>query len=256
MVNLIYEQLQDNIREGKKVDKPLTNWFLLTFVLSWLTLGIALVYTFIKRILRVDKYIRRKSEYFDIVIHFIEVESNERGLDDYENIMNRLKTRLQEFKNNAPYIMPYFIKAFIPLIIFTIFLALFVLLTGIGNIENYLLIVIFSVWAVFAFGVIIVYIYKMNKVWDDIQKFEHDMYEDISRAFISLKLIEHPIMYYMDLSIKKEFVKYTILGFVTCGIWFLVWDYYVHTAPDNMYKIFHGAENKVSEIIKSCCRRD
>ena len=140
MVNLIYEQLQDNIREGKKVDKPLTNWFLLTFVLSWLTLGIALVYTFIKRILRVDKYIRRKSEYFDIVIHFIEVESNERGLDDYENIMNRLKTRLQEFKNTEHYIMPYFIKAFIPLIIFTIFLALFVLLTGIGNIENYLLI--------------------------------------------------------------------------------------------------------------------
>ena len=110
MVNLIYEQLQDNIRQGRKVDKPLLNWFLLTFVLSWLTLGIALIYTFIKRILRVDKYVRRKSEYFDIVIHFIELEANERGLDDYDKIMNGLKERLEEFRNSNILIMPYFIK--------------------------------------------------------------------------------------------------------------------------------------------------
>lgn len=256
MVNLIYGQLQENIRQGKKVDKPLLNWFLVTFVLSWLTFGVAIIYVFIKRILRVDKYIRRKIEYFDIVIHFIEVESNERGLEDYENIMNNLKNKLNNFKNESLYIMPYFIKAFIPLIIFTTFLVLFIFFTGIENIEMWLLLVIGIVWALFAFGVIIVYIYKMNKVWDEIQKFEYAMYEEISRAFIELKLIEHPIMYYMDLSIKKEFVKYTILGFITCGVWFLVWDYYVHTAPDKLYNTFHGAETTVLEIIKSCCRRD
>ena len=47
MVNLVYNQLQENILERQKVDKPLINWFLLTFVLSWLTFGIALVYVFI-----------------------------------------------------------------------------------------------------------------------------------------------------------------------------------------------------------------
>lgn len=57
MVNLIYEQLQDNIRQGRKVDKPLLNWYLTVFVLSWLTFGTALIYIFIKRILKVDKYI-------------------------------------------------------------------------------------------------------------------------------------------------------------------------------------------------------
>lgn len=256
MVNLIYEQLQDNIRQGRKVDKPLLNWFLLTFVLSWLTLGIGLIYTFIKRILRVDKYIRRKSEYFDIVIHFIELEANERGLDDYDKIMNGLKERLEEFRNSNILIMPYFIKAFIPLIILTIFFALYILITGINNIEVNLLITIIAIWAVFAFGVIIIYIYKMNKVWDDIQRFEYDMYEYISKAFISLKLIDDPIIYYMDLTIKKDFIKYTIFGFITLGIWFLVWDYYVHTAPERLYKTFHSAEDRVSSIIKSCCRRD
>ncbi len=256
MVNLIYEQLQDNIRQGRKVDKPLLNWFLLTFVLSWLTLGIALIYTFIKRILRVDKYVRRKSEYFDIVIHFIELEANERGLDDYDKIMNGLKERLEEFRNSNILIMPYFIKAFIPLIILTIFFALYILITGINNIEVNLLITIIAIWAVFAFGVIIIYIYKMNKVWDDIQRFEYDMYEYISKAFISLKLIDDPIIYYMDLTIKKDFIKYTIFGFITLGIWFLVWDYYVHTAPERLYKTFHSAEDRVSGIIKSCCRRD
>lgn len=256
MVNLIYEQLQDNIRQGRKVDKPLLNWFLLTFVLSWLTLGIALVYSFIKRILKVDKYIRRKYEYFDVVIHFIEVESNERGLENYDSIISRLKERLNEFKQDNLFIMPYFIKAFIPLIIFTVFLLLFILLTGISNIELWLLIVIGVVWGLFAFGIIIVYIYKMNKVWDEIQQFEYDMYEEISRAFISLKLIEHPIMFYMDLSVKKDFIKYTVLGFLTAGIWFLVWDYHIHTVPERLYKTFHQAENTVLEVVKSCCIRD
>ena len=32
MVNLVYNQLQENIIERQKVDKPLINWFLLTFV--------------------------------------------------------------------------------------------------------------------------------------------------------------------------------------------------------------------------------
>ena len=94
MVNLVYNQLQENILERKKVDKP----FLLTFVLSWLTFGIALIYVFIKRILRVDKYIRRKYEFFDIVIHFIEIEANERGLDNYETYIKELKGRLARFQ--------------------------------------------------------------------------------------------------------------------------------------------------------------
>lgn len=256
MVNLIYEQLQDNIRQGRKVDKPLLNWYLTVFVLSWLTFGTALIYIFIKRILKVDKYIRRKYEYFDIIIYFIEVESNERNFNNYENIINKLKGRLQEFKNENFLLMPYFIKAFIPLIIFTVFLIFFIIFTGIKNIELWLLTVIIIVWGLFAFGVIIVYIYKMNKVWDEIQKFEYEMYEEISGAFIALNLIEHPIIYYIDTSIKKDFIKYTVLGFLTIGIWFLVWDYHIHTAPERLYKIFHGAEDSVLEIIKSCCRRD
>ena len=120
MVNVVYNQLKDNIREREKVDKPLINWFLLTFILSWLTFGIAFVYVFIKRILRVDKYIRRKHEFFDMVIHFIELESNERGLDKYEEYMSSLRGRLSRFQKEVHPVMPFVIKGFLPVIIFTL----------------------------------------------------------------------------------------------------------------------------------------
>lgn len=56
--------------------------------------------------------------------------------------------------------------------------------------------------------------------------------------------------------LTSDFTIYTILGFATGGIWFLVWDYYIHTAPDNMYQIFHKAEDIMIEVVTSCCKRD
>lgn len=256
MVNLVYNQLQENIIERQKVDKPLINWFLLTFILSWLTFGTALVYVFIKRILRVDKYIRRKYEFFDMIIHFIELEANERGLENYESYMQELKGRLSKFQIETKPLMPFVIKAFIPVIIFTLFVVLFIVFTGISNISFTTLLAVLIIWGIDTAIVVLIYIYRMNKVWDDIQQFESEMYDTISYIFISLKLLDQPVIYCTDPRIKKDFVLYTILGFVTCGIWFLVWDYYIHKAPDEMYNTFHKAEDVMIEVVKSCCKRD
>ena len=256
MVNLVYNQLQENIIERQKVDKPLINWFLLTFILSWLTFGTALVYVFIKRILRVDKYIRRKYKFFDMIIHFIELEANERGLENYESYMQELKGRLSKFQIETKPLMPFVIKAFIPVIIFTLFVVLFIVFTGISNISFTTLLAVLIIWGIDTAIVVLIYIYRMNKVWDDIQQFESEMYDTISHIFISLKLLDQPVIYCTDPRIKKDFVLYTILGFVTCGIWFLVWDYYIHKAPDEMYNTFHKAEDVMIEVVKSCCKRD
>lgn len=256
MVNLVYNQLQENILERQKVDKPLINWFLLTFVLSWLTLGTALIYVFIKRILRVDKYIRRKYEFFDMIIHFIELESNERGLENYAVYMAELKGRLARFQREVRPVMPFVIKAFIPVIIFTLFAVLFIAFTGISNISAVTLTALLVIWGIDTAVVILIYIYKMNRIWDDVQQFESEMYDNISHIFLSLKLIDQPLIYCTDKRIKKDFVTYTILGFITCGVWFLVWDYYIHTAPDKMYHTFHKSEDIMVEVVKSCCKRD
>ena len=152
MVNLVYNQLQENILERKKVDKPLINWFLLTFVLSWLTFGIALIYVFIKRILRVDKYIRRKYEFFDIVIHFIEIEANERGLDNYETYIKELKGRLARFQMEVKPLMPFVIKAFIPVIMFTLFIVFFIVFTGLSNISSVTLMAVLVIWGFYTAG--------------------------------------------------------------------------------------------------------
>lgn len=256
MVNLVYNQLQENILERKKVDKPLLNWFLLTFVLSWLTLGIAVIYVFIERILRVDKYIRRKYEFFDILIHFIEIESKERKLDNNDIYISTLKNRLTKFKREIHPVMPFVIKVFIPVAVFTLFIICFIAFTDLSHIPTTTIIIVLVIWGIDTSVMMLIYMYKMNRIWDDIQQFESDMYETISEVFISFKLIDHPVIYYTDPKIRKNFIIYTILGFITCGIWFVVWDYQVYTAPDNMYNIFHKAEDTMVEVVRSCCKRD
>ena len=44
---------------------------------------------------------------------------------------------------------------------------------------------------------------------------------------------------------------FLILSIVTFGIWALVWDYKIHTDPENLYGDFHGIEDTVLQVVRS-----
>lgn len=254
MINVIYEQLKDNIMARENVDKPLMNWFFIVFVLSWLTCGVVPIYMFIKRILRVDKYLNRKKEFFDIVIHFVEIKAEENKEENYEKNILFLKNRLQVFNSQVKPIMTFVIKFMAPAVTFTIFIVLFIAMTDTKKISVIIDYIIF-IWILYVLIVLFTYIYKMNRIWDDIQNFEKDMYDSISQIFISLNLLHEPIPYDTDPHLKKDFHKYSALVVLVLGIWLIVWDYLIHVAPDKMYITFHKAEDTVMEVVKENCIR-
>src|SRR5437773_1069635 len=96
----------------------------------------------------------------------------------------------------------------------------------------------------------LVWLYKIDKVWNDLQKIEQHFDDKISQMWIKMGLTRYPITFEVDASKNRSYFLYLILSVVTCGIWALVWDYKIHTDPDNLYKEFHVVEDTVLQTVR------
>ena len=105
------------------------------------------------------------------------------------------------------------------------------------------MIVTLGIWA-------FVWLYKMNKIWYDLQKIEQDFDDKISQIWSKLGLIKYPLSFNLDSSKNRSYALYLILSIITFGIWSLVWDFKIHTDPDNLYKEFHSIEDTVLQIVR------
>lgn len=94
------------------------------------------------------------------------------------------------------------------------------------------------------------FLYKINKVWNDIQNFETEFYDRLSQIWKKLEILKYPISFNRDASKNRGYAMYLILTIVTCGIFGLVWDYEIHTDPDNLYKEFHSAEDTILQAVR------
>ena len=90
----------------------------------------------------------------------------------------------------------------------------------------------------------------MNKIWYDLQKVELDFDDKLSQIWSKLGLIKYPISFNLDSSKKRSYPLYLILSIVTLGIWGLVWDYKIHTDPENLYKEFHLIEDTILQTVR------
>ena len=96
-----------------------------------------------------------------------------------------------------------------------------------------------------------IWLYKMNRVWYDLQKIEQDFDDKLSQIWIKAGLIKYPLTFNLDCSKNRSYILYFILSIVTFGIWGLVWDYKIHTDPDNIYKEFHSVEDTVLQTVRT-----
>lgn len=214
------QKIERNIKERIEVDVPLINWWLNILIVTPVTLGIYSIILFFKKTSRVDKFIIRKKEYYQNVIEYTERFAQEKGTyDDTRNEIEDLKFLMTNAFNSK-------IKEIK------------------GGISFLLTIVTFGIWA-------FIWMYKMNKVWDDLQKLEQEFDDKVSQIWLKLELTKYPINFNINSSKKRSFVLYLILSTVTFGIWGLVWDYKIHTDPDNLYKEFHQVEDTILNTVRN-----
>lgn len=213
------QRIERSIRDRSDVDGPLINYWIYIFILFLLTFGIYSIVLFFQRIGRIDKFIIRKRDYYEGVIEFLEKYSQEQDkYDEFQNEIEDLKTIYQmEFFNNIKEI-----KAGMSFLL--------------------------AIVTIGIYGFIV--LYKLNKVWNDLQIFERNFDDRLSQLLIKLELSTYPLTFKSDPTKNRSFSMYLVLGFVTFGIWFIVWDYKIHTDPDNLYKEFHSVEDTILNIVR------
>ncbi len=212
-------QIEKSIKERRESDIKLTNYWITMFLLSPVTLGIYPLILNFKQIIRIDKFIQRKRKYYDGIIKYTEKYLKEKNcFDEYQVKYNELNS----FYNEV------FLKECKEL--------------------NVFLSIIFSI---ITFGLYGFYFgYKVNKIWDDIQKFEEEFYDKMNAIWSKVEIIKYPINFNYDSRKKRNYFVYLIMSLVTFGIGGIVWSYKMWTDPDNLYGEFHTAEDVVLLAIK------
>jgi len=213
------QKLERSIKERRDVDIPFMNWWLFILLVNPLTIGIYGFVMFFKRTGRVDNFIDRKNRYYQNLIDYTEKYAVEQSkYDDIKNDLDDLSSSVDDtFSKEIKPIKAWF--------------------------SFFLMIVTLGIWA-------FVWLYKINKVWYLLQKAEQDFDDGLSQIWEKLGLIKYPLDFNLDISKNRSFALYLFLSVVTLGIWMLVWDFKIHTDPENLYKEFHSIEDTVLQIVR------
>lgn len=218
-MNQIIHKIEISIRNRGYSDKPLVNYWLYFFLLSWLTLGIYGLVLFFQRIARIDKFINRKKIYYWNIIDYTEKYAIE------NNLQKEFQFQIKDLRDFYRYEFMRKIKEIN------------------GGISFLLIIVTLGFW-----GIIV--LYKQNKAWDELQKFEQKFDEKLNLLWNKLGIAKYPLSFNIDTSIERSFILYLLLTIITLGIWGIVWEYKMHVDPDNIFHEFHSAEDNVLQTIR------
>jgi len=213
------QKIERTIKERRDVDVPFMNWWLYFLVVNPVTFGIYGIVMFFKKTGRVDKFIARKTAYYQSILDYSEKYSQE------NNRYDEVRNDLNDLKSNVNAVFSKDIKEIK------------------AGISFLLIILTLGIWS-------LIWTYKMNKVWYDLQKVEQDFDDKLSQIWIKLGLIKYPLTFNVDSSKNRSYALYLILSIVTFGIWALVWDYKIWTDPDNLYKEFHSIEDTILQIVR------
>ena len=212
-------RLDQSIRARAGSDRTFLNWWVYFLLLSWITFGIAGAYYFYQRMSRIDGFSRRKLSYYDALIEFTERRADVAGNASVRPLTDRMRADLGTASQSS--------------------------LKPIGAALNFVLtIVTFGIWGIVA-------TYKVNRAWDDRQRFEAAFDDQLSQAWLQLGILTHPITFKIDQGKARNFWLWAGLSIITFGIWYIVWDYRLYTDPERLYPEFHSVEDAVLQIART-----
>ncbi len=236
-----------------------------------------------KRAKRVNFFIQRKKEWYETITEFTTNScKNSDSLGKLEDFINE-EVNMSPKKINYTYliiiaafsILYYFLKTqdslyrVLPLLAILILEYLFLYQRVQDpiislSVKNMGFLMLISVLAVIFLGdvlgntinnvawIMILAIYSMpiNYLWNKLQKRESRFCELINNIWIEEGWMTEKIEFFVDPRKQRSMREWIFLSVITLGIVGIVWDYKIHTDPDNMYPRFYKAEDDMLEIIK------
>jgi Inner membrane component of T3SS, cytoplasmic domain len=213
-------RLDRAIKDRRESDVELTNWWLATLLLSWVTFGIYALRSFFKRMSRIDAFSRRKRVYYESLLEWTQRKAAAAGEGDL------VHNELLDLRDDVAHAYEHDLRPIEagPSFILTI-----------------------ATIGIYGFFVL----YRLNRYWCDAQDLEQDFTDRLSQMWIKLGIVRYPLSYRVDQSKRRSYPLNLLLSIVTLGIWGLVWDHKIHTDPDNLFREFHSVEDTVLQTIRS-----
>lgn len=213
-------RIDRSIKERRDSDTILMNYWLYFFLVSWVTFGIYALVLFFKRITRIDGFSERKRSYYEALIDWTERYSQQQGKEDeVHHMLGDMRSEIQAAYN--------------------------------GNLRkiNAGLSFLLTIVTLGIYGLYV--LYRMNRYWWDAMVVEQEFDDKLSQVWSKLGLMRYPVSFTLDQAKRRGYALYLILSIVTFGIWGIVWDYKIHTDPDNLYKEFHSIEDTVLHTVRA-----
>jgi len=213
-------RLDRAVKDSRDTDTTLINYWLYLFLVSWVTFGIYSLILFFKRIGRIDRFSERKHAYYDALLDWTERYSQQQGKEDeVHDLLGDVRSDIKAAYH--------------------------------GNLRKVNAGMSF-LFTVITFGIYAIMVqYRANRYWWDAQVVEEDFDDQLSQMWSKLGLMRYPVTLTLDQSKRRGFPLYLILSMVTFGIWAIVWDYKIHTDPDNLFKEFHSVEETVLQTVRA-----
>lgn len=208
------------IKERRDTDTTLINYWLYFFVVSWATLGIYGIVLFFKRIGRIDGFSARKRAYYESLIDWTERYARQHGKEDgVHHVLEDMRTEVAAaYKGDLRRLN--------------------------AGLSFLLTLVTFGIYGIFV-------LYRESRYWWDAQVVEQEFDDKLSLTWSTLDLMRYPVSFTLDQGKRRSFPLYLILTVVTLGIWGVVWDYKIHTDPENLFKEFHTIEDTVLQTVRA-----
>jgi len=213
-------RLDRSIKERRDSDVQLVNWWLYWLLLSWVTLGIYALYLYFKRITRIDGFSRRKRAYYQALLEWTQREAATRGKENavHHDLVDLSGDVASAYQRDLRPIR--------------------------AGLSFVLTLVTIGIYGFFV-------LYRMNRYWWDAQVFEQNFDDKLSQTWMKLGVVRYSLTFQVDQSKRRSYPLYLILSIVTIGIWGLVWDYKIHTDPDNLFGEYHSIEDSVLQVVRS-----
>lgn len=96
----------------------------------------------------------------------------------------------------------------------------------------------------------------INNRWYRLQMFEYNFVRELSKVWYQEEWIDKKLSFDIYFNKERNYILWIFYSCVSFGIMIIVWDYKMHTDPNDLYFRFHHMEDKILEIVEQKEKKD
>lgn len=230
-------RLERLARMRRDTDRRLVNWWLYTFVLSWITFGIYPLVMLYRRLKRRDDHFERIKNFYEAMIICTEeyAQTAKRENANLYHQLEEIKRMIAEAE--ARWLKPRGATAWIVAMVVLVLIGVFAP-------------DVYPLTFVIGLGIGLYLFYVLLFDWQKLERFELDVMDRFNQCWAIVGLTQYPIQINTALK-KRSPVLYVFLLIITLGFFAFYWDYCIHYDPERLFRESEIWEDSVVSMFRN-----